>query len=62
MKRLLFLLVILFPCVVHAGPSVRFETELHDFGSVKQGDLLECKFEFANSGTEDLLIKRLTAS
>jgi hypothetical protein len=62
MKRLLIVLVILFPSLVYAGPSIRFESELHDFGTVRQGDLLECQFAFVNAGTEELFIKRLTAS
>ena len=55
-------MVFLFPGLVYAGPSIRFESELHDFGTVKQGDLLEFQFEYTNTGTEDLLIKKLTAS
>ena len=62
MKRLLIVLVIIFPGLVYAEPSIRFESELHDFGAVKQGDFLEFAFEFTNIGTEDLLIKRLVAS
>jgi Protein of unknown function (DUF1573) len=62
MKRLLVILVILIPGLVYAEPSIRFESELHDFGTVKQGDFLEWAFEFTNTGTEDLLIRRLTAS
>jgi len=56
------MLVVLFPGLVYAEPSIRFESELHDFGTVTQGDLLEFAFEFTNTGTEELLIKRLTAS
>ena len=55
-------MVIIFPGLVYAEPSIRFESELHDFGTVKQGDVLEFAFEFTNIGTEDLLIKRLVAS
>ena len=62
MKRLLIVLVIIFPSLVYAEPSIRFESELHDFGTVKQGALLECQFAFTNAGTEELFIKRLTAS
>jgi len=62
MKRLLIVLVILFPVLVYAEPSIRFDSELKDFGTVRQGDLLEFAFEFTNTGTEELLIKRLTAS
>jgi hypothetical protein len=62
MKRLLILLVILLPGLVYAGPSIKFESEQHDFGTVRQSVLLEFAFEFTNTGTEELLIKRLTAS
>jgi hypothetical protein len=62
MKRLFIIAVLLLPGLVHAQPSIRFEIEQHDFGTVKQNDLLEFTYEFTNTGTEDLLIKRLTAS
>lgn len=62
MKRFLIISVILFPGLVYAEPSIRFESELHDFRTVKQGDILEFAFEFTNIGTEELLIERLTAS
>ena len=62
MKRLLIILVILFPGLVYAGPSIKFESDQHDFGTVRQGDFLEFSFEFTNTGTEDLLIKRLNPS
>lgn len=55
-------MLILFPALVYAGPSITFESELHDFGTVTQGDILEFAFEFTNTGTEALLIKRLTPS
>ncbi len=62
MKRFLIVLVILIPGLVYAEPSIRFKNEQYDFGTVKQGDLLEFAFEFTNTGTEELLIKRLTAT
>ena len=62
MKKLLIGLLILFPGLACAGPSIKFESELHDFGIVNQGDLLKFAFEFTNNGTEDLFIKRLVAS
>lgn len=62
----LILLIILFqvlaPAPSYAGPSLMFKTELHDFGIVRQGDMLEFSFEFTNSGTDELLIKRLSPS
>ncbi len=62
MKRCVVILVLLFPAFVYAEPSIRFESEQHDFGTVKQGDFLEFAFEFKNVGTEDLFIRQLTAS
>ncbi len=62
MKRFLIVLVIMFPGLVHAGPSIRFESEVHDLGTVKKDAFLEVAFEFTNTGNEELLIKRLTAS
>jgi hypothetical protein len=62
MKRLAVILVLLLPGLVYAEPSIRFGSELHDFGTVRQGDFLEFAFEFTNTGTENLFIKRLTAS
>lgn len=62
MKRRLILLIILVPSLVYAGPSIKFENELHDFGTVRQGDFLEFAFAFTNMGNEELLIKRLTGS
>jgi Protein of unknown function (DUF1573) len=62
MKGWVVILVLLFPALVYAEPSIRFESELHDFGTVKQGDFLEFAFEFKNAGTEDLFIRQLTAS
>ncbi len=61
MKRLI-LILFLFPGLAYAEPSIRFDSELHDFGTVKQGDFLEFAFEFINAGNEELLINRLTAS
>ncbi len=62
MKRLIAILVILLPGLVYANPSIKFVSEVHDFGTIQQGDFLEFGFEFTNTGTEDLLIRRLTAS
>ncbi len=62
MKTLAVMLIIVFPGLVYAEPSIRFDSELHDFGTVTQGDRLECAFEFTNTGNQDLLISRLVPS
>ena len=40
--------------------SVAFGTETHDFGSARQGDLLEHSFEMQSTGTEDLVIRQVS--
>ena len=62
MRKSLVILVLLLPALAYGAPSIRFTTELHDFGTVNQGEFLEFNFEFTNAGDEDLLIRRLTAS
>lgn len=62
MKKALILLVILFPGLVYAQPAITFESVLHDFGIVKQGEFLEYAFEFTNTGDEDLLIRKITST
>jgi hypothetical protein len=62
MRRILCIFFILFPVLAGAEPSLMFENEMHDFGSVSQGDQLEHTFDFVNTGTADLSITRLTAS
>lgn len=62
MRRIVIMFAVLFPALAYAGPFISFENELHDFGFVTQGILLEHAFEFTNVGTEELLIERLTPS
>ena len=62
MKRVLFILIALFPAVAWAQPAINFHTEKHDFGNVKQGDQLEYTFDFSNAGTEELVILKIHTS
>jgi hypothetical protein len=55
-------LFILLPALSYADPAIKFESETHDFGTVKQGAQLEFAFEFTNTGTDELVIKRMTPS
>jgi hypothetical protein len=59
---MIFLLIMLFPALAYGEPSINFEAEQHDFGQVKQGEQLEFAFQFYNQGTDNLSIKRITAS
>lgn len=60
MKKIaITLLLLIIPAVVFAAPSIRFETEQHDFGEVRQGDLPSFTFKFVNTGDADLVIKEI---
>ncbi|WP_157986556.1 DUF1573 domain-containing protein [Chitinophaga alhagiae] len=39
-----------------------FEKEVHDFGKVTQGEVVEYSFKFTNTGNKDLLIQKAEAS
>jgi hypothetical protein len=52
----------LLPALAYGEPSINFQAEQHDFGQVKQGEQLEFAFQFSNQGTDDLSIKKITAS
>lgn len=43
-------------------PIISFADSLHDFGTIKQGDVVEYSFKFKNTGKTDLVISTATAS
>ncbi len=43
-------------------PKIEFETDFHDFGTIKQGEKVEYSFPFINSGKADLLILQASGS
>ena len=44
------------------GPQITFKKDVHDFGTIKEGDIVETKFEFTNTGNAPLLITKIKAS
>lgn len=63
MKTLFFLVfIVIFPVVTYSQPSILFDTDRHDFGTVSQGDIIEHTFGFTNAGDEDLIIEKLVHS
>jgi hypothetical protein len=52
----------LFPAISYSQPSIIFDTENYDFGTVAQSDTIEHSFEFSNKGDEELIIKKLVPS
>jgi len=63
MKKI-FLLVFLFifPAISYCQPSIVFDTESYDFGTVNKGNPIEHNFNFTNNGDENLTIEKLVPS
>jgi hypothetical protein len=63
MRKLCILAFILFfPITSYCQPSIVFNEESYDFGTITQGDEIEHTFEFTNSGDQDLIIAKLVTS
>ncbi len=61
-KIVLFALLLLVPTVSYAQPAIMFESETHDFGTLKGVEVLEHTFDFTNAGDQELIIKQVSAS
>jgi hypothetical protein len=44
------------------GAQIKFSEEKYDFGSIKQGDVVDHVFKFKNTGTQPLVISNVQAS
>lgn len=44
------------------APEITFETDLHDYGTIKQGADGGCEFKFTNTGKEPLIISNAVGS
>lgn len=67
MKRLLFTsLALIFSAMIFAqqnGPAISWIETVHDFGVVsEEAGLLECSFEFVNTGNEPLVLQSVKPS
>jgi len=45
-----------------AGPQIEFSEVKYDFGSIKQGDIVDHVFKFKNTGTQPLVISNIGVS
>jgi hypothetical protein len=45
-----------------SGAQIKFSEEKYDFGSIKQGDVVDHVFKFKNTGTQPLVISNVQAS
>jgi len=62
MKRILLpVFLLLFPAVSFSQPSIVFDSEKYNFGSVSEY-MLEHTFNFTNAGDEELIIERVVPS
>jgi len=62
MKKIYFILLLMIPVYAWAQPSIEFNAEKYDFGTVAQGTMLEYSFEFKNAGTDELIVKEVNTS
>lgn len=44
------------------APAMKFETEAHDFGKIKQGDKVTYEYKYTNTGKSPLIIKEAFAT
>jgi hypothetical protein len=61
-KIILFFIVLLLPVYTYAQPSIVFNAENHDFGTISESKKIEHVFDFTNKGNEELVIERLVPS
>ncbi len=61
-KIVLLAFLLLFPAISHAQPSIAFDAETHDFGTVTAGETIEHVFQVRNAGDKELIIEKLVPS
>lgn len=66
MKRFFFIAILTFFSIsVFAqtkGPVIKFESLVHDYGTIYQGDNGSCSFVFKNTGDEPLILSSVRSS
>jgi len=64
MRKIVLLLafLLLFPAISQAQPSIAFDAETHDFGTVTAGETIEHVFQVRNAGDKELIIEKLVPS
>ena len=63
MRKIIFAaFLLLLPAIAFAQPSIVFDMEQHDFGTIEKAGVLEFSFDFRNEGTEDLEINKVIPS
>jgi hypothetical protein len=49
-------------CQNKSGPSIEFDSLEFDFGTITQGDMVECEFTFTSDGSHPLVITQVRPS
>ncbi|MBN2399862.1 MAG: DUF1573 domain-containing protein [Candidatus Aminicenantes bacterium] len=63
MKKSVFALFILLTTLqIFAKPTIKFKNTTVDFGEVESGQITEINFEFENTGSDLLIIKKIISS
>lgn len=61
-KAVAVIFLVLFPALCYAQPSIVFEEEVFDAGTVEAGSAIEHIYVFLNSGDQDLIIDKIIPS
>lgn len=61
-KLVLLAFLFLVSAVSYAQPSIVFDAETYDFGTVSKVDTIEHVFEFTNTGDQEIVIDKLIPS
>ncbi len=62
MKKYLLLILLLITTSCQSAPKIVFDTQIHNFGTVKQNVAVSHTFRFINQGKDPLHIKRISPS
>ena len=63
MKKLVFLLLVgLFPALSFGQGILKFEQEIHNFGTIQEGDPAVHEFKFTNEGDQPIIMSNVRAS
>ncbi|MBA4373238.1 MAG: hypothetical protein C0402_10315 [Thermodesulfovibrio sp.] len=60
MNKIMVILLLCFPALAYGNPVITFEKETHNFGHVEYGESPEYSFDFTNTGTEELVIQKIS--
>jgi len=61
-KIMLLTFLLLFPAISYAQPSLAFDAETHNFGTVTAGETIEHVSQVRNAGDKELIIEKLVPS